>query len=270
MTLIADLEGFSRDFPERTVTLQGLRWRLIEAGPSPVSSPTLVLLPGTLGTGEIFWQQIRALAGNVRVLALTYPAVPDVRRLADGVVALLDRSAIDRAHVLGSSLGGYLVQTAALRHPGRVETVFVANSLVDATPFRTLLGDPSQVAAMPAAALRAAMMASVAAWPEAEPIFGELKAVLRVQASRMSGRHLKARVLALLTEGDVGPLPLTPDRLVVIDCDDDPLIPPALRAQVRQRYAGAEFHGFERGGHFPYITRAEPYSAIIRERIGTR
>ena len=252
------------------MTLQGLRWRLIEAGPSRASAPALVLLPGTLGTGEIFWHQIRTLAGSVRVLALTYPAVPDVRRLADGVAALLKRTGIERAHVLGSSLGGYLAQTVALRHPGRVESVFVGNSLVDATPLRGLLGDPAEVAAMPATTLRGAMMASIAAWPEPEPIFGELKAVLRVQASRMSGRHLKARVRALLTEGDVGPLPLGPDRLVVIDCADDPLIPPALRDQVRQRYAGGALHSFERGGHFPYVTRAESYSAIIRERIVTR
>jgi pimeloyl-ACP methyl ester carboxylesterase len=270
MTLISDLEGFRRDFPERTITLQGLKWRLIEADPSRASTPALVLLPGTLGTGEVFWQQIRALAGRVRVLALSYPAVADVRRLADGVVVLMDRAGLDRAYVLGSSLGGYLAQTVALRHPGRIETIFVGNSLVDATPLRGLLGDPAQVAALPAAVLRAAMMASVAAWPEPEPVFAELKTVLRAQAARMSGRHLKARVRTLLTEGELAPLPLGSDRVVVIDSNDDPLIPPALRQQVRRRYAGAEIHSFERGGHFPYITRAAAYSTIMQKRMGVR
>ncbi len=37
-----------------------------------------------------------------------------------------------------------------------------------------------------------------------------------------------------------------------------------------QRYAGAEIHSFPRGGHFPYITRAQAYSAIIGDRIAKR
>lgn len=36
-------------------------------------APTLVLVPGTLGMADIFWNQIVALKGKARVISLTVP-----------------------------------------------------------------------------------------------------------------------------------------------------------------------------------------------------
>ncbi len=43
--------------------------------------------------------------------------------LADDAVGLLDRLGIDRAHLVGASMGGMVVQHAAHRHPDRVATM---------------------------------------------------------------------------------------------------------------------------------------------------
>ena len=71
------LEEFRRRHRERAVRAGGQSWRVIETK-GPRGAPVLVMLPGTLGTAEIFWNQIAALKGRVRVVSVTYPAVSEL------------------------------------------------------------------------------------------------------------------------------------------------------------------------------------------------
>jgi pimeloyl-ACP methyl ester carboxylesterase len=109
------LEEFRRRHRFRKVRAGGQTWGVIETKAAP-GAPVLVMLPGTLGTAEIFWNQIAALTGRVRVVSVTYPAVGSILKLADGLAALFDQLSIAKASVVGSSLGGYLAQWFAARH----------------------------------------------------------------------------------------------------------------------------------------------------------
>ena len=71
------LEQFRRRHRQRKVRARGQSWGVIEVG-GRRGAPVLVMLPGTLGTAEIFWNQIAALKGRVRVVSVTYPAVGDI------------------------------------------------------------------------------------------------------------------------------------------------------------------------------------------------
>ena len=125
-----NLATFRKQFPERQVTAGRMKWGVIEAK-AKKGAPTLVLVPGTMGMADIFWNQIVALAGWARVISLTVPPSEDIVKLADGLKALFDKLRIEKAHLLGSSLGGFLVQHFAARHPGRIEKLYVANTLLD-------------------------------------------------------------------------------------------------------------------------------------------
>jgi pimeloyl-ACP methyl ester carboxylesterase len=122
------LEEFRRRHRPRNVRAGGQSWGVIETKAGR-GAPVLAMLPGTLGTAEIFWNQIAALEGRVRIVSVTYPAVDDILKLADGLAALLDTLGIDKASIIGSSLGGYLGQWFAARYPERVETLYIGNSL---------------------------------------------------------------------------------------------------------------------------------------------
>ncbi len=271
MSSLADLHRFRREYPAQTLRVGGLRWGAIDSarGRPAHGRPVLLLLPGTLGSGEIFWQQVRALHDRVRLIALTYPAVADVARYADGAVGVLRRLGVARASVLGTSLGGYTAQVLALRHPGVVERLFIANSLCDARRSWAARHAPARdIAAMPAPALKAERTARIADWPESDAGLALSKAVIGLQGREvLSARHLKARVLALLHADALPPLPVPDARIVVIECDDDPVMPPEVRREVRQRYPGAAVHALPSGGHFPYIARPDAYSAILRQHL---
>ena len=51
-----------------------------------------------------------------------------VRRLADDAVGLLDHLKIERAHVIGHSMGGYIAQELAINYPGRVNKLILEST----------------------------------------------------------------------------------------------------------------------------------------------
>lgn len=271
MSTLADLLRFRKQHPEQSVLVKGARWGVIDSAPGsrPNSQPALVMLPGTLGTAEIFWQQMRALRRNLRLIALTYPAVPDVERFAEGVVHILRAKGLRKASVLGSSLGGYAAQVVAGHYPRVVDRVFIANSLCNPTvSWRPGFPPRDEIEAMPARDLKAQRVARVAEWPESDPGLILAKQVMIEQGRDLiSARHMKARVLALLRAGDAPPVPLPPERIVIVDCEDDFVIAPVVRQEVRDRYPRATVHTLPSGGHFPYLSRAEEYTAILRRHL---
>lgn len=85
---------------------------------------------------------------------------------------------------------------------------------------------------------------------------------------RIPEAELRARLDVLKTAPELPPAGLPPERITVIDSVDDPLIPPPWRAMVRARLNPGAAFGFRWGGHFPYLCRPAPYSALIAARLG--
>jgi len=255
-----------RLYPEQAKEAAGETWGVMDTK-GPPGAPVLVMLPGTLGTARIFWNQIAALGGRIRVISLTYPLVDDIVQLSGSLAHLLDRLGVGRASLLGSSLGGYLAQHFAARHAKRDDRLFIANSLCD--PYLNRSRRPAEeLRRVPAELHRQAILASVASWSEPEPIFTELKTFLRDSgANLLSAEALKARVLAIASGGVVPEIPMPGNRIVIIDCEDDPLISPAVREDVVRRYPGAERVRMPVGGHYPYITRPDAYTAAIERAL---
>ena len=94
---------------------------------------TPLLLVAGLASDALSWLTVaeplasrwRTIAPDNRGVGRTLPQdVPvDVDTLADDCAALLDHLDVSRANVLGHSMGGFVAQRLALRHPDRVERV---------------------------------------------------------------------------------------------------------------------------------------------------
>lgn len=261
------IDTFRRRFPVRIVRAGGQPWRVIETrGKS--GGPVLVMLPGTLGTAEIFWNQIASLGRDVRIVSVTYPPVGNLMKLAAGLNALFDKLGIEKASVVGSSLGGFLAQWFAARYPKRVETLFIGNSLTDPYKVNPSRKPPAVLRRLPPADHRRIVLGSVESWKEPEPIFKTLKDILLHSGRKLiSPAALKQRVLATATAKEVPPPVIPQSRTVIIECADDPLIPPAAQKEMRKKYPRAARYRLSRGGHYPYITRAERYTRILKRHL---
>jgi len=262
---IADAVAFRARVPIAPEEADGLRWQVIDTG---AGNKTLCFLPGTLGNADIFRNQIEALAPGRRIISVSYPMVGDVARIADGLARLLDRRGIETASVLGSSLGGVIAQTFAARHPGRVAMLYIANSLADTDVIRATFPTEAVINGTPAGVLRKGILAQMAKWPEPTPEFAAIKRFLANElTTRIPGRSFKARALCLARLDAIPKAAVPEARIVVIQAEDDPLIPPPTREGVVRRYPGAQVHSFASGGHFPYLTRPADYSRLLVDTL---
>jgi len=96
--------------------------------------PPLVLLHGVGTDHRAFRPQSIRLARCLRVLAWDMPGYGcsepisplDWNSLADALARLLDKEKVERAHILGHSIGGMVAQTFAVRHPGRTRSLILS------------------------------------------------------------------------------------------------------------------------------------------------
>ncbi len=88
----------------------------------------VVFVHGAGGSHLIWWHQVRALQGMARAVAIDLPGHgksdppgrTSVDAYAGAVAGLLDALALERAVIVGHSMGGAIAQTLALTHPDRV------------------------------------------------------------------------------------------------------------------------------------------------------
>jgi len=121
----ADLRGVS--FCQDWVDAGGLRTRMLVSGSA--DAPPLVLLHGTGGHAEAYCRNLGAHGQHFRTYAIDMighgwtdkPDQPlEIAQYVDHLVRFLDAMKIERAHISGESLGGWVAARFALQHPDRL------------------------------------------------------------------------------------------------------------------------------------------------------
>src|SRR5450432_1230555 len=67
-------------------------------------------LTGARGVAELAFQSLLAIGPQFTVIAPDYPSTPTLDAFCDGLIAILNQERIERAHVVGGSLGGMIAQ----------------------------------------------------------------------------------------------------------------------------------------------------------------
>lgn len=107
------------------------RTRVIEAG----EGPAFILIHGLGGHAEAWSRNVMRLSRDFHVFAIDLlwhglsekPPVPDslIPVWASQILDVMDSAGIERAHLEGESLGGWITLWMALNHPDRVDKMIV-------------------------------------------------------------------------------------------------------------------------------------------------
>lgn len=255
----ARLERLRSSCDASSIDIGGNAVTCLRSRPSgSASGSPLVLLPGAQGTAEIFVEQLLAWGAGRDLIAIDYPPAEDAAKMADAVVAAADTLGLDRFDLLGTSLGGFVAQLVAARHAARLGRLVLGNTFGDPA-FAQSVEKRLALESRDAGVVKAEAMARLQAAPE-----GVLKQLqLALVGGRQSAESLRSRALALQVAAPAGPLGVADENILIVECDNDPLVPAPARAALRARHPDARVVVVAGGAHHPYVLRAERYNAEV-------
>jgi len=264
--LTEERDKFAALHPEARHVVHGRDWGVIRVGQS---GPALVLIPGTLGRADIFWQQIAALSGEARILAVSYPASGGISDWAADLAQIISDAEMQGATILGSSLGGYLAQYLTATEPALCGGLVAANTLASVRGIDQVPPYALDLATTPIDDLRAGFEAGLASWQAPDHPYSDLaRLLLQEVRTRIPEGELRARLQALKTAPELPAQSLPRDRMFTVESDDDHLISPPMRSALRAALTPARAYRFRATSHFPYVTRPDAYTALLREVLG--
>ena len=235
-----------------------------ESGPS--DGPALVMIHGAPGSQRDFrWLAPPLHDRGIRVIRLDMPGfgasagepIP-LRSVASHILRRLDQLELDRAVLLGHSLGGAASMLTASQAPERIRGLVLMAS-VGLRPhrgFRRLKGLRAVNRGLKLPLVR-------------RPLIRMVETLFRASgfSSHVSREEMR-RTLTLVEQLDFAKLNAAVRRLevptAVIYSDDDPLIEPTIPEQLGHVVPHGPRLRFETGGHNPQ----KPWACEIAEAIG--
>jgi pimeloyl-ACP methyl ester carboxylesterase len=254
-----------------TADCAGGRLSYRAAGPQD-GAPALLLMHGVGGNSRSFGKQLAGLSDRFRVIAWDAPGYgdsalrePSLARYSAAVFELLDALEIDRAHLLGHSMGGVVAQGAAGLAPDRVGSLILSSTFTGyhqapgsplAESWQARLRDIRTLSPAEFGRARArSMLAESAPDPvraEAASIAGEVRHDGLKAASEMlhvADTRAIARALAL--------------PVLVIIGQRDRIIAPSLSTEMAGLIAGARIVEIPETGHAAYLEDPAAYNESL-------
>jgi 3-oxoadipate enol-lactonase len=245
-----------------TATVNGINLYYEEHG----QGPPLILIMGFTAHSLLWFQQVPVLSQHYRVITFDNrgvgrsdvpPGPYTIRKMADDAAGLLDHLGVERAHVVGWSMGGMIAQELALSYPQKVERLVLLASLAQAEPYangwitftvqsynpdldlagRLLMGMPWIYT--PTLMTQPAMVKGALEAAKADP-FPTTQASVAAQAEACRG-YIYGDALERIRA-------ITAPTLVLVGAEDI-LTPPDYSRAMAERIPGARLQILERGGH---------------------
>jgi pimeloyl-ACP methyl ester carboxylesterase len=264
-TQAASLTGFRQEYPPQHLLVDGVDWEYLALGEGP---QTVLFLHGLAGAYDVWWQQMLALKDDYRVISVTYPAVDSLEGLAQGILAILDKENVDKASLVGSSLGGYLAQYLLAVHPERVERAVFGNTYADKDFILEeygLVGGllPYTPEALVMAVLRASYRWMIYPSSQDSPLV--LSYLTEQTFGRTGKAHIESRYRTVI-EPFISPDPAALGiPVLILESDNDPLISLAAREDLKATYPNAAVHTFHGVGHFPYLVVPDQFLQVLED-----
>jgi 3-oxoadipate enol-lactonase len=244
------------------------------------SGDAVVMLHGFPLSREIWHAQVRALAGY-RVIAMDLRGMGKshvvdgpylMESLAGDVAAVLDALAIERATLVGHSLGGYVALAFARMYVERLERLALVCSRITAdTPERAAhrfeLADEAEHSGSSARIIDEMLHATLGATTlqNSPEIAEKFKKIAEKHDPRGLAAMLRGMALRDSASDIAGDLTMP---VLVVAGAEDPGIPAAEAKQTSAAFASGKLVSIARSGHVPMLETPEELSACLASWLG--
>lgn len=263
--------------PEKSLNIKGVEWEYETAGRG---GEAMLLFHGAVGGADTMRALAAGFADEFRTIAPTVADVTTLDEVCDAASAILDREHVARAHVFGGSFGGLVAQAFLKRRPAQVETLTLLSTDAPDRKSGTRTARMTKVVRLLPFPLTRALLRmemsrhlSTPAPPEAAERVAESRRRLEDYFDRrLTKRTLLSRVeLSLdfnLRES------YSPEdhaswhgRVLIVESDNDPMIPPAERLRLRDTYPRAMVCTFPGAGHMITLLQPEALTGLVKAFI---
>lgn len=258
----------------RFVTVDGRKLAYEQMSP-PEPEGTVLLLCGIGAKRQGWYKQLPVLGARFRTLALDYRDVGDsdqatepytIGDVAEDVHELTQTLGIERASLIGISMGGFVALELALRYPDLVEKLILVV---------TSAGGPTHVSTSPEimrlllpgdedvetgeGARRVCTAVAAPGFAERHP--EEIETFVEIARHRPMTKAAYLRQLQANRGHDVsGKLERIGAPTLVIHGDVDPLVPVENGRYLAERIRDAELIVYPDTGHIPEVERADEFN----------
>jgi aminoacrylate hydrolase len=248
---------------------------VVDVHESTPGAPTVLLSSGLGGTAGYWAPQLAALE---RYRVVTYDQagtgrnkcrLPDdhsIAAMADEILAVLDATKTDRAHVVGHALGGLAALDLAVRHPDRLRSLTVVNGWAAAHAHTKRCFE-----------LRLMLLKheGPAAYVKAQPIFlypadwlaKNAERAAQEEAHGLAGFQgadtLRRRIAALLAFDATPQLAGIRTPTLISAARDDVLVPCSMSEQLAAAIPGATLEVSPWGAHAINVTQPDDFNAML-------
>ncbi len=271
-TMQASIDQVKARYQAASLDVAGQAWSWLDNGAdgdgrdgNDWPAVPMVMLHGSAADALMFVRPLLAFSDRHRIVSISLPALSSPFDLARGLAVVIDHLGLRKPVLVGSSFGAWLAPFYAALRPDGVAGLLLGNGFVDG---RDLAGQPlfdrDRLEAIAPDALHREWVQRIDAAPASD-----LQTLQATMIRRKPAAALQAHFLAVVRAVACGPLALAPERIVVLDCDDDPVIPAAVRDRVAAQFPGARRVSLATGGHYPHVLNPAGYEPVLAELLVT-
>ena len=232
-------------------------------------APAVVLGHGAGGNHGIWFQQVPLLARDYRVVTWDqrgFGSSTNDHGLANPVtaagdlLAILDHLEIERAHIVGQSMGGWAAMGLALAHGERVASLVLADTLggIPVEGWWKPRPAPPREGPFNHPALSNEFCIRQ---PERAHLYLQIGGLRR---DPLADTNQLLRTLGEVTFDDAQLATLAMPVLFIVGSDDE-IFPPAWITDAASRVPGARVEIVPGAGHSPYFEQPDAWNALVTE-----
>ena len=171
------------------------------------------------------------------------------RMMADDTVHLMDHLGIEKAHIMGASMGGMIAQELAINHPERVNKLVLACTYSKQDRTSGINPEMVELSQLPPEKMATNVINSSFNKPLYRFFFGPLSRLNSMFMGASSSIGIKGQSAACMTHNTLERLEsITADTLVIVGTDDR-LINPVSSEVIASRIPRAKIVKIEGGSH---------------------